>query len=68
MFILQALFQDVKEVSVLLKSDTVTTVAYSNHLGGTKSHTLVKTLKELWSWCLSKGHNCAGPGPPWEVE
>ena len=33
----------------------MTTVAYIDRLGGTKSRTLVKISKELWAWCLKRG-------------
>ena len=41
--------------SVLLKSDNVTTIAYINRLGGTRSQVLVNISKELWLWCLQRG-------------
>ena len=55
LFSLKAFLKEVKHTSVLLKSDNTTTIAYINHLGGTKSRTLVKISKDLWSWCLNKG-------------
>ena len=54
-FALRAVLKNVRDVSVLLKSDNVTTVAYINHLGGTRSRVLVNISKELWLWCLQRG-------------
>ena len=54
-FALRAFLKNVRDVSVLLKSDNVTTVAYINHLGGTRSGVLVNISKELWLWCLQRG-------------
>ena len=52
---LRAFLKHVRDVSVLLKSDNVTTVAYINHLGGTRSRVLVNISKKLWLWCLQRG-------------
>ena len=40
---------------MLLKSNNVTTVAYINHLGGTKSKILANISKNIWLWCLQRG-------------
>ena len=55
LFALRAFLKHVRDVSVLLKSDNVTTVAYINRLGGTRSGVLVHIAKELWLWCLQRG-------------
>ena len=52
-FTLKAFLKHVR--SIFLLSDNVTTVAYINHLGGTKSCTLVEIAKELWTWCFQRG-------------
>ena len=52
LFALKAILKHVRDV--LLKSDNVTTVAYINRLGGTRSRVLANIAKELWLWCLQK--------------
>ncbi len=39
---------------VHLKSDNVTTVAYLQHFGGTKSKLLNSLAREIWSWCMDR--------------
>ncbi len=41
-------------LSVLLKMDNTTAVAYVNNQGGTVSRELVRLSKELWTWCLQR--------------
>ena len=41
-------------VSVLLKIDNTTAVAYINNQGGTVSKTLVTLTRDLWMWCLER--------------
>ena len=55
LFSLKAFLKHARDISVLLKSDNVTTVAYINHLGGTKSKILVNISKNIWLWCLQRG-------------
>ena len=55
LFALKAFLKHVRNTSVLLKSDSVTTMAYINRLGGTTSCTLREISKELWAWCLPRG-------------
>ncbi len=42
------------DLSVLLKMDNTTAVAYVNNQGGTVSRELVRLSKELWTWCLQR--------------
>jgi len=39
-------------ISILLRMDNTTAVAYINNQGGTVSRELVALTKELWLWCL----------------
>ena len=41
-------------MSVLLRLDNTTAVAYINNLGGTVSKELVDLAKSLWMWCLER--------------
>ena len=41
-------------MSVLLRLDSTTAVAYINNLGGTVSKELVDLAKSLWMWCLER--------------
>ena len=41
-------------MSVLLRLDNTTAVAYINNLGGTVSKELVDLAKGLWMWCLER--------------
>ena len=41
-------------ISILLRIDNTTAVAYINHLGGTVSKELVILTKDLWMWCLER--------------
>ena len=41
-------------MSVLLRLDNTTAVAYINNLGGTVSKVLVDLAKSLWMWCLER--------------
>ena len=42
------------KVTVLLRIDNTTAVAYINHLGGAVSRELVNLTKDLWMWCLER--------------
>ena len=42
------------DISVLLRIDNTTAVAYINNLGGTISKDLLELAKNLWMWCLKK--------------
>ena len=41
-------------ISILLRINNTTAVAYINHLGGTILRDLVKLTKNLWMWCLER--------------
>ena len=41
-------------LSVLLRIDNTTAVAYINNLGGTVSRELLNLAKDLWMWCLER--------------
>ena len=42
------------KISVLLRIDNTTAVAYINHMGGTVSKELFNLTKNLWMWCLER--------------
>jgi len=50
----QAFARDKRETVVQLHLDSTTTVAYINHIGGTKSPTLRYLATTLWGWCLQR--------------
>ena len=41
-------------ISVLLRIDNTTAVAYINNLGGTVSRELITLARDLWMWCLER--------------
>ena len=41
-------------MSVLLKIDNTTTVAYINNQGGKVSKELVSLTQDMWMWCLER--------------
>ena len=41
-------------ITILLKIDNTTAVAYINRMGGTASPTLSQVTKDLWLWCNGK--------------
>ena len=41
-------------MSILLRIDNPTAVAYINNLGGTASKELVILMRNLWMWCLER--------------
>ena len=41
-------------LSVLLRIDNTTAIAYINNLGGTVSRELLNLAKDLWMWCLER--------------
>ena len=45
---------EAKVKTVLIKQDNITVVPYLNHMGGTKSQTLIDTARQVWEWCLQK--------------
>ena len=51
-------------MSVLLRLDNTTAVAYINNLGGTVSKELVDLAKSLWMWCLKRNIHIIAPHLP----
>ena len=51
---LQALCNDFLNVHILVYSDNTTTVAYINHMGGTKSQACDAMAHKLWVWCEAR--------------
>ena len=51
---LKTFVKNKKGMSVLLKIDNTTAVAYINHQGGTVSKELVALTRDLWMWCLER--------------
>ena len=51
---LKTFVKDKKGVSVLLKIDNTSAVAYINNHGGTVSKELVSLTRDLWMWCLER--------------
>ena len=45
--------RDRKSITVLLRTDNTTAVAYVNKLGGTVSPKLNTIVRELWLWCMN---------------
>jgi len=41
-------------ISILLRIDNITAVAYINNLGGTASKESVMLTMDLWMWCLER--------------
>ncbi len=50
----QTFTKNLEKVSVLMRIDNTTAVAYVNHKGGTASQALVDLTKNLWMWCLER--------------
>ena len=46
--------RDRKSITVLLRMDNTTAVAYVNKLGGTVSPRLNTIVRELWLWCMNR--------------
>ena len=46
-------------MSILLRIDNTTAVAYINNLGGTASKELVILTRDLWMWCLERNIHIA---------
>ena len=51
---LKTFVKNKKGISVLLKIDNTTAVAYINYQGGTVSKELVALTRDLWMWCLER--------------
>ena len=46
--------KDQDHITILIRTDNVTTMAYINHLGGTHSPLLNNLATQLWKWCLER--------------
>jgi len=46
---------EVKGRTVNIICDNITTLAYINHFGGTRSPELMKLATSIWNWCLKTG-------------
>ena len=51
----RSLFRNISNVSILIRSDNTTTVAYINNMGGVKSQKVTKLIIELYEFCIEKG-------------
>ena len=55
---IQTFLKGKSRLSVLLRIDNTSAVAYINNLGGTVSKELASLAKNLWMWCLERNiHN-----------
>ena len=43
-----------KSITILLRLDNVTAIAYLNKMGGTHSRLLSKLALEIWNWCIDR--------------
>ena len=53
-FAIQTFAKSRTGISVLLRIDNTTAVAYINNLGGTVSRELIVLRINLWMWCLER--------------
>ena len=51
---LQAFCNNEKEMSILLRLDNTTAVAYLNNMGGTNSIACNQMAKTIWEWCRTR--------------
>lgn len=51
---LQTFCKELKGVSIRVVSDNTTTVAYINHMGGTKSKQCNEVAHRIWVWCEAR--------------
>ena len=50
----QTFAKEKSRITILLKMDNTTAVAYVNRMGGTASPTLSQLTKDLWLWCMER--------------
>ncbi|XP_060553869.1 uncharacterized protein LOC132714949 [Ruditapes philippinarum] len=50
----RALYNEVRDTHIEIKSDNVSAIAYVNDLGGMTSLSMDLLAKDLWEWCLSR--------------
>jgi hypothetical protein len=51
---LQCFCKNLSGNTVLIKTDSTTTMAYINKLGGTRSRRLNNVALQMWEWCLNR--------------
>ena len=51
----QTFAKNKRVLHIRLKVDNMTAVYYINHMGGTRSLSLMKITMQFWNWCLQKG-------------
>ena len=51
---LKSLFRNINNTSVLIRSDSTTTVSYLNNLGGVKNTIISNIIKEIYDFCIFK--------------
>lgn len=51
---LQSFFREKTKVAIRVLTDNTTTVAYVNHMGGTKSIRCNEVAKRIWHWCENR--------------
>ena len=47
-------YRDINNVSILIRSDNSTAIAYINHQGGVRSSTITNLVFELYEFCLAR--------------
>ena len=51
---IQAFAKDQINISILVKTDNVSTKAYINHLGGAHSKIMNSLATQIWKWCIER--------------
>ena len=51
----QAFCQGRHNITVLIWLDNISAIAYINHMGGARSHTLAQLAIQFWKWSLQRG-------------
>ena len=54
-FGLRAFLPQLRNKTVSVRTDNITTVAYINKMGGTRSELLLQVAKNIWNFCLQNG-------------
>ena len=55
LFSFLSLFKDFSNVSILIKSDNTTAIAYINHYGGVRSQAITNLVIQLYEFCMERG-------------
>ena len=53
-FAVKTFAKELSGLHIRLRMDNSTSIAYINHMGGTRSPTLAAYAKQLWTWCLER--------------